>query len=27
VSNSLQAMALRVMPLLPTDVAKYIRFE
>ncbi len=27
VSGSLQAMALRVLPLVPADVAKYIRFE
>lgn len=27
VSASLQAMALRAMPLLPADVAKYVRFE
>lgn len=26
-SGSLQAMALRVLPLVPADVAKYIRFE
>jgi membrane protein required for colicin V production len=26
-SGSLQAMALRAMPLLPKDVAKYVRFE
>jgi membrane protein required for colicin V production len=26
-SESLQALALRALPLLPADVAKYVRFE